>query len=91
MQHGLFGIPLRDAVDITREMGMGINVPSVVYRCIEYLEHMDAAKEEGIYRLSGSNSAIRLLKDRFNSGKFWFIQTLIGRGRCRPGQFEGLS
>src|ERR1700730_12772536 len=68
MQHGLFGISLRDAVDITREMGMGINVPSVVYRCVEYLEHMDAAKEEGIYRLSGSNSAIRLLKDRFNSG-----------------------
>jgi RalA-binding protein 1 len=68
LQHGLFGIPLRDAVDITREMGMGINVPSVIYRCVEYLEHMDAAKEEGIYRLSGSNSAIRLLKDRFNSG-----------------------
>lgn len=68
LQHGLFGISLQDAVDITREMGMGINVPSVVYRCIEYLEHMDAAKEEGIYRLSGSNSAIRLLKDKFNSG-----------------------
>jgi len=69
LQHGLFGIPLRDAVEITREMGMGINVPSVVYRCVEYLEYMDAAKEEGIYRLSGSNSAIRLLKDRFNSGR----------------------
>lgn len=47
---------------------MGINIPSVVYRCIEYLEHMDAAKEEGIYRLSGSNSAIRMLKDKFNAG-----------------------
>lgn len=68
LQHGLFGISLCDAVDITREMGMGINVPSVVYRCVEYLEHMDAAKEEGIYRLSGSNSAIRALKDHFNSG-----------------------
>lgn len=68
LQHGLFGIPLREAVDITREMGMGINVPSVVYRCIEYLEHKDAATEEGIYRLSGSNSAIRMLKDRFNTG-----------------------
>ena len=68
LQHGLFGIPLREAVEITREMGMGINIPSVVYRCVEYLEHMDAAKEEGIYRLSGSNSAIRMLKDRFNSG-----------------------
>ena len=68
LQHGLFGILLQDAVDITREMGMGINIPSVVYRCIEYLEHMDAAKEEGIYRLSGSNSAIRMLKDKFNAG-----------------------
>lgn len=82
LQHGLFGIPLRDAVEITREMGMGINVPSVVYRCVEYLEHMDAAKEEGIYRLSGSNSAIRMLKDRFNSGYPHTQSMLIGRGRC---------
>jgi len=82
LQHGLFGIPLRDAVEITREMGMGINVPSVVYRCVEYLEHMDAAKEEGIYRLSGSNSAIRLLKDRFNSGYPGLLSMLIGRRRC---------
>jgi len=80
MQHGLFGISLREAVDITREMGMGINVPSVVYRCIEYLEHMDAAKEEGIYRLSGSNSAIRLLKDRFNSGYSSFDKCLLVEG-----------
>ena len=47
---------------------MGINVPSVVYRCIEYLEHMEAAKEEGIYRLSGSSATIRGLKDKFNTG-----------------------
>jgi len=67
-QHGLFGISLREAVEITQEMGMGINVPSVVYRCIEYLEHMEAAKEEGIYRLSGSSATIRGLKDKFNTG-----------------------
>jgi hypothetical protein len=79
LQHGLFGISLRDAVDITREMGMGINVPSVVYRCIEYLEHMDAAKEEGIYRLSGSNSAIRLLKEKFNSGNDQIRSKLIDK------------
>jgi len=82
LQHGMFGIPLRDAVDITREMGMGINVPSVVYRCIEYLEHMDSAKEEGIYRLSGSNSAIRMLKDKFNAGQFILRFVLISRRRC---------
>ena len=81
LQHGLFGIPLRDAVEITREMGMVINVPSVVYRCVEYLEHMDAAKEEGIYRLSGSNSAIRMLKDRFNSGRPPYNYILICRRR----------
>jgi RalA-binding protein 1 len=83
----LFGIPLRDAVDITREMGMGINVPSVVYRCVEYLEHMDAAKEEGIYRLSGSNSAIRMLKDKFNAGHFILTFVLISRRRYGFGQF----
>lgn len=90
LQHGLFGISLRDAVDITREMGMGINVPSVVYRCIEYLEHMDAAKEEGIYRLSGSNSAIRMLKDRFNSGHHSFEIELTSRRRCGFGQLQRL-
>jgi len=58
---------------------MGINVPSVVYRCIEYLEHMDAAKEEGIYRLSGSNSAIRLLKEKFNSGNDQIRSKLIDK------------
>jgi len=78
LQHGLFGISLQDAVEITREMGMGINVPSVVYRTIEYLEHMDAAKEEGIYRLSGSNSAIRMLKDKFNAGSL-LLNTWINR------------
>jgi hypothetical protein len=85
LQHGLFGIPLQDAVDITREMGMGINVPSVVYRCVEYLEHMDAAKEEGIYRLSGSNSAIRMLKDKFNAGQFILRSVLISRRRYGSG------
>jgi RalA-binding protein 1 len=83
----LFGIPLRDAVDITREMGMGINVPSVIYRCVEYLEHMDAAKEEGIYRLSGSNSAIRMLKDKFNTGPYMLRFELMCRRRCGFGEF----
>ncbi|KAI9314686.1 Rho GTPase activation protein, partial [Zopfochytrium polystomum] len=41
-------------------------LPAVVYRCIEYLEARNAKDEEGIYRLSGSNSTIQGLKERFN-------------------------
>lgn len=44
-----------------------VNLPAVVYRCIEYLEAKNAASEEGIFRLSGSNLVIKALKERFNN------------------------
>ncbi|ORY42378.1 Rho GTPase activation protein, partial [Rhizoclosmatium globosum] len=43
-----------------------IELPAVVYRCIEYLDYHKASKEEGIYRLSGSATAIQQLKLMFN-------------------------
>lgn len=45
------------------------NLPSIVFRCIEYLEKKKADQEEGIYRLSGSSAVIKSMKDRFNTGE----------------------
>ncbi|KAL9109318.1 MAG: hypothetical protein Q9227_006073 [Pyrenula ochraceoflavens] len=63
----VFGLPLAEAVEFCPPFGVGVNLPAVVYRCIEYLRAKDAAGEEGIFRLSGSNVVIRSLKDRFNT------------------------
>lgn len=61
----VFGVSLEEAVRISR-VTEGYELPAVVYRCIEYLDAMDAVLEEGLYRLSGSNSTMKALKERFN-------------------------
>ena len=37
---------------------------------------MKADQEEGIYRLSGSSAVIKNLKDKFNTGAFYFAVAL---------------
>ncbi|KAF8998601.1 hypothetical protein BDQ17DRAFT_1428425 [Cyathus striatus] len=49
------------------EVSQICNLPSIVFRCIQYLEAKKADQEEGIYRLSGSSAVIKSLKDRFNA------------------------
>jgi RalA-binding protein 1 len=61
----VFGIPLLEAVECSQPVGVDIFLPAVVYRCIEYLRDREAIDEEGIFRLSGSNVAIRGLRERF--------------------------
>ncbi|KAI8607485.1 hypothetical protein BC830DRAFT_1175275 [Chytriomyces sp. MP71] len=61
----IFGAPLDHAVTISR-ISEDLLLPAVVYRCIEYLDHVKACNEEGIYRLSGSANAIQTLKGMFN-------------------------
>ncbi|EEH37940.2 RhoGAP domain-containing protein [Paracoccidioides lutzii Pb01] len=63
----VFGLPLADAVESCGVPGLKTGLPAVVYRCIEYLRAKDAALEEGIFRLSGSNVVIKALKERFNT------------------------
>ncbi|CAI7638741.1 unnamed protein product [Penicillium pancosmium] len=64
----VFGIPLAEAVAECPPHGVvDAQLPAVVYRCIEYLTAKDAALEEGIFRLSGSNVVIKGLKERFNN------------------------
>jgi len=62
----VFGVQLADAIAVS-SVGEGLGLPSVVYRCIEFLERRGAYKEEGIYRLSGSSAVIKSLKDKFNA------------------------
>ena len=69
----VFGAPLAEAVKYYPPRGIDVRLPAVVYRCLEYLEAEDAASEEGIFRLSGSNVVIRALRERFNTeGDFDF-------------------
>jgi RalA-binding protein 1 len=69
-QHGpirpAFGAPLGEAVKYNHPVDVSIELPAVVYRCIEYLDAKNAAGEEGIFRLSGSNVVIKQLRERFN-------------------------
>lgn len=70
-QHGpirpVFGAPLGEAVRYNHPADYQIELPAVVYRCIEYLDAKNAAAEEGIFRLSGSNVVIKQLRERFNT------------------------
>ncbi|KAI9313729.1 hypothetical protein BX666DRAFT_1879969 [Dichotomocladium elegans] len=61
----VFGVPLEEAVRVSRVVE-GYELPSVVYRCIEYLDAKQAMFEEGLYRLSGSKTVIQKLKQKFN-------------------------
>ena len=63
----VFGVPLAEAVEFARPADVQTELPAVVYRCIEYLLAKNAVAEEGIFRLSGSNTVIKALKDRFNN------------------------
>lgn len=65
----VFGMPLAEAVQFCPPQGIGVDVelPAVVYRCIEYLRAKEAESEEGIFRLSGSNVVVKALKERFNT------------------------
>lgn len=61
----VFGVPLEEAVRVSRA-AEGYELPSVVYRCIQYLDAKNAATEEGLYRLSGSSKVMKTLQHEFN-------------------------
>ena len=62
-----FGVPLAESIDCAQPVGVNTELPAVMYRCIEYLNYKDAIAEEGIFRLSGSNTVIKALRERFNT------------------------
>ncbi|KAG5929471.1 hypothetical protein E4U53_002437, partial [Claviceps sorghi] len=62
----VFGATLAEAARYNPPMDVNVPLPSVVYRCIQYLDYKDATAEEGIFRVSGSNVVIKQLRERFN-------------------------
>ena len=69
-----FGAPLAEAVEYCAPRGVDVCLPAVVYRCLEYLEAKNAAGEEGIFRMSGSNNLIKHLRHKFNTeGDYDFL------------------
>ncbi|KAI9262061.1 hypothetical protein BY458DRAFT_458948 [Sporodiniella umbellata] len=61
----IFGVSLEQAVKVSK-ISPGYELPAIVYRCIEFLDAMNAVQEEGLYRLSGSNAALKHLQERFD-------------------------
>lgn len=62
----VFGRELAEALDLSSRTFDGRLIPTVCGRCLDYLSKTGAIYEEGIFRLSGSASTIRTLKDQFN-------------------------
>ena len=62
-----FGAPLSEAAEHCGPQGVDdVCLPAVVYRCLKYLEAKNAANEEGIFRMNGSNTLIKNLRAKFN-------------------------
>ncbi|KAG2187111.1 hypothetical protein INT44_004781 [Umbelopsis vinacea] len=81
-----FAIPLQVAIDVTRST-IPIELPAVVYRCIEYLDAKNAVMEEGIYRQSGSTAVVNELREKFDkegdynileSGVYYDVHAVAG-------------
>lgn len=63
----IFGRDIEEAFELSCHEYMGREIPSICYRCLDYLNKTGAVFEEGIFRLSGSASTIRQLKEIFNT------------------------
>ncbi|KAI3403171.2 BEM3 [Candida oxycetoniae] len=62
----IFGREIEVALELSSHDYMGRHIPSICFRCLDYLNRTGAIFEEGIFRLSGSASTIRQLKEAFN-------------------------
>lgn len=67
LSKAIFGRDLNYAYTLSNHDFEGISIPSVCFRCFDFLKKTGAIYEEGIFRLSGSASTIRLLKENFNA------------------------
>lgn len=62
----IFGREIAQAFQLSHHSFLGRDIPSICYRCVDFLIRTGALLEEGIFRLSGSASTIRQLKEAFN-------------------------
>lgn len=68
-EKSLFGAPISEAA---KASGLLVDpslspVPAIVKRCIDMLEHCGALNDEGLYRVSGSSSVMKVLYERFTA------------------------
>lgn len=65
--NAVFGSSLIKCLEISSHLYQGkYQIPSVVYRCLEFLYKNYGIQEEGIFRLSGSSAVIKSLQERFD-------------------------
>lgn len=64
---GVFGSNLDTCLKLSSHIYQNkYELPSVVYRCLEYLYKNHGLREEGVFRLSGSSTMIKTLQERFD-------------------------
>lgn len=63
----LFGSSLRASMQLSQGEVYNRVVPSIISRSLQYLLQTGAAYQEGIFRLSGSSSVIKMLKEKFET------------------------
>ncbi|CCK72212.1 GTPase-activating protein BEM3 KNAG_0J01310 [Huiozyma naganishii CBS 8797] len=63
----VFGSSLDACLKLSSHLYQGeYDIPTVVYRCLEYLYKNQGIREEGIFRLSGSSTLIKTLQETFD-------------------------
>ncbi|CCF59687.1 hypothetical protein KAFR_0H02780 [Kazachstania africana CBS 2517] len=63
----VFGTSLEICLKLSSHTYQGVfEIPSVVYRCLEYLYKNMGIQEEGIFRLSGSSNLIKSVQEQFD-------------------------
>ncbi|AQZ12062.1 BEM3 (YPL115C) [Zygosaccharomyces parabailii] len=63
----VFGSPLDKCLKLSSHTYQNkYEIPSVVYRCLEFLYKNRGIQEEGIFRLSGSSALIKSLQEQFD-------------------------
>ena len=63
----VFGLPLAEAVEYCRPVGVDVCLPAIVYRCLEFLKTNYAAITANLFRIDGSEVEIQELRNRFNT------------------------
>lgn len=63
----IFGRDIEQAFELSSHKFLGRPIPSIVFRCLDFLTRTGGVYEEGIFRLSGSASTIKQLKVVFNA------------------------
>ncbi|SCW03443.1 LAFE_0G10528g1_1 [Lachancea fermentati] len=64
----VFGSDLHTSLSLSSQRYQGkYSIPSVVYRCLEFLYRHHGIEEEGIFRISGSSVLIKSLQEQFDS------------------------